>query len=107
MKFAAQPLTIHIDATGGVTEQMGDKRPHLYAVLAKESDKTSYPMRLMLSESHSSLTISRFLGQMSHDLKIAARSQFKPKRIVSYFSWAITHAASEGILKCDLTYLDR
>ena len=107
-KFAAQPSTIHIDATGGVTKKMGNKRPLLYAVLAKEGDKTSYPMGLMLSESHSSPTISHFLGMMARDFKIATGLQFKPKRIVSDFSWAVIHAASEGILKCDLlTYLDR
>ena len=71
--------TIHTDATGGVTKQMGDKRPLFYVVLADQQDGKSYPIGHMLSESHCAPSISHFLSQLTRDYKVVTGKFFKPK----------------------------
>ena len=72
-KFSASPSTLHIDATGSITKQVGAKRPYMYAVIA-ECEGGSYPLAHLLAESHTVPTIAHFLAQLSRDCKLVTKA---------------------------------
>ena len=98
-KYHSSPSTLHMDATGSVTKQVG-KRPYMYAVIA-ESENGSYPLA-HLAESHTVPTIMHLLTQLRRDFKLVTKIPLSPPRIVTDFSWAMLHAASEGLVKTSL-----
>ena len=77
------------------------KRPYMYAVIA-ESEDGSYPLAHLLAESHTVPTIMHILTQLRRDFKLVTKIPFSPPRIVTDFSWAMLHAASEGLVKTSL-----
>ena len=97
-KYVANPTTLHIDATGSVSRQMGEKTPYLYVVIA-EHPNGSYPVAHMLSETHTVPSIEHFLLQVARHFKEVTGKSWTPPRIVTDFSWALLHAVSEGVCK--------
>ena len=107
-KLQPEKSVLHIDATGTLSRQVGEKRPLLYVVLAVDEDGNSYPLAQMLAESHSAPTIAHIMSHLARDFKRVTGKPLVPARIVSDYSWAIIHVATEGILKTNLlSYLEK
>ena len=53
-KYHLSPTPLHLDATGSVTRQVGEKEPYLYALIAEgqDPDNGSSPLAHLLAESH-------------------------------------------------------
>ncbi|KAF0295276.1 hypothetical protein FJT64_007204 [Amphibalanus amphitrite] len=99
-RYHLAPRTLHLDATGSVTRQVGEKRPYLYALIAESPDTDrSFPLAHLLAESHNVPTIAHFLAQVAHGYKLVTRVPLTPPRVVTDFSWALIHAVSEAIVK--------
>ena len=84
-KYHKNRTTIHIDATGSLSKQMGSKRPYLYVIVADGGAVTgdvSYPLSHMLSESHTVPTVSNWLSRLSHHYQVVNNVPFIPPRVV-------------------------
>ena len=100
-KYDSERTTLHLDATGSVTSQVGGKRPFLYAVVVGPTagPSSSYPLAHMLSEDHTIPTIVHFLSQLCRSHKIITNKPLKPPRVGTDLSWALLHGVTQGI--CD------
>ena len=101
-RFHQAPATLHLDATGSVTRQVGEKRPYLYALISDSPGTAagrSYPLAHLLAERHTVPTVAHFLAQLSHSCKLTNKDSFAPPRVVTDHSWALLHAVSEAICK--------
>ncbi|KAF0288512.1 Fatty acid oxidation complex subunit alpha [Amphibalanus amphitrite] len=108
-KYHRAPTPLHLDATGSVTRQVGEKQPFLYALIAEspEAETRSYPLAHLLAESHTVPTVAHFLSQLAHGYWLVTRATLEPPRIVTDFSWALIHAVAEGLMKTTtLAYLE-
>ena len=99
-RYHLAPRTLHLDATGSVTRQVGEKRPYLYALIAESPDTDrSFPLAHLQAESHNVLTIAHFLAQVAHGYKLVTRVPLTSPRVLTDFSWALIHGVSEAIVK--------
>ena len=59
--------TAHLDATGFVTHQVGEKQLFLYALITEspEAETRNYPLAHLLAESHTVPTVANFLSQLA------------------------------------------
>ena len=67
-KYKANPTTIHIDAIGSVVRKVRGKTVFCYAIVA-EDETMGYPVGMMLSNAHSTATITYFLTRLSEAFK--------------------------------------
>ena len=97
-KYQQARTPLHLDATGSVTGQIGEKRPYLYALIAEgqEPDKGSYPLAHLLAESPTVPTIGHFLFRLAQSLSLVTRASLTLPRVVTDFSWALIHAVPRG-----------
>ena len=63
-----------------------------YAVIAEDKEK-SFPMSEMVSNAHSTATITYFLNRLSEAFKNITHARLMPPVVVTDFSWALIHAS--------------
>ena len=98
---------LHIDATGSVVRKVHDRDVYCYAIVVAD-DEGSYPLAVMLSESHTTNTINYFLGNVNEKCKILTGQELLPPAVVTDFSWALLKAGLLAFNNIDLkTYLEK
>lgn len=110
MMAAQHCKTLHLDATGNVTNDMGKKELLFNAVSYEKSVPTEQrivPLSQMLNTNSRAVDIKTHLLKLNADYKIANKKEFKPHTIVCDQNWAYMHSVAEVYCTKSLTqYLD-
>ena len=99
---------VHLDATGNVVQQMGEKRTFYYAMVYR-SELSSEVVQIfeLLSSKHNVSSLSSYLRDFRNDICEYLGQKSPIKTIVVDFSFALMNAVSLAFNDCNLAmYLD-
>ncbi len=112
--FRTCKTTLHVDATGSmIKRQKGDHRPLTYSMVPSTSDEIQpgvpiFPISEYASTSHNVPDIQHWMSKfMWYIGQITASKKARPNMIVSDWSYAILHAASQAFNGRRLVDYDR
>ena len=99
--YHRNPSNLHLDATGSVVRRVNQKDVYCYALVAADQEG-SFPLAVMISNSHTTVTISHFLQHVNAVYKRLTKKTLMPPAFITDFSWAMLNA---GMLALNQTSL--
>ena len=99
--YHRNPSSLHLDATGSVVRRVNQKDVYCYALVAADQEG-SFPLAVMISNCHTTVTISHFLQHVNAVYKRLTKKTLMPPAFITDFSWAMLNA---GMLALNQTSL--